>query len=87
MCGAVIFRKFRVFLTRACRAAVAFSSKCHQSCKFGTQRLPMEVQSMNRTENGGQNISKIIENYQKSCENDEKYSDTIEKRSRHVGGC
>ena len=47
----------------------------------------MEVQSMNRTENGGQNISKIIENYQKSCENDEKYSDTIEKRSRHVGGC
>ena len=87
MCGAVIFRKFRVFLTRACRAAVAFSSKCHQSCKFGTQRIQMELQLMNRTENAGQNVYKIIENCQKSCENDEKYNETIQNRSRHVGGC
>ena len=87
MCGAVIFRKFRVFLTRACRAAIAFSSKCIQSWKCGTQRIQMEVQLMNRIENAGQNVSKIIENDQKSCENDEKCHETIQNRSRHVGGC
>ena len=87
MCGAVIFRKFRVFLTRARRAAIAFSSKYHQSCKFWTQRIQMEVQLMNRTENAGQNASKIIENGQKLCENDEEYSETMQNRSRHVLGC
>ena len=43
MCGAVIFRKFWVFLTRACRAAVAFSSKCRWHCKLGTQRTDLDI--------------------------------------------
>ena len=53
MCGAVIFRKFRVFLTRACRAAVAFSSKCRWHFKLGTQRIDLDIRNKLRMKNHG----------------------------------
>ena len=51
MCGAVIFRKFWVFLTRAGGAAVAFSSKCRWHFKLGTQRLDLDIRIKLRMKN------------------------------------
>ena len=53
MCGAVIFRKFRVFLTRACRAAITFSAKCRWHCKLRTQRIDLDIRIKLRMKNHG----------------------------------
>ena len=51
MCGAVIFRKFWVFLTRARGAAIAFSSKCRWHCKLGIQRIDLDIRIKLRMKN------------------------------------